>query len=108
MIRHALPWDRKRVPIGAFWCVEPIGQVGHPEITPAIVLIDQPYTTTVALAFFDQCLREHSEEALDVGLPHQQIERELDNIRLDFRNAFGAATFGTLANQGRAKHLGIA
>ena len=80
----------------------------HPQVAPLLVLVDQPDAAPVALALFDQRLREHAEEALDVGLAHQQIERELDDLGLHLRDALGATTLGGLANQRGAKHLRIA
>ena len=40
---------------------------------------------------------KRAEEALDVRLAHQQIERELDDLGLHRRAAFGAATLERFA-----------
>ncbi|PYR59296.1 MAG: hypothetical protein DMF91_15165 [Acidobacteria bacterium] len=73
-----------------------------------MVVVDQPHTARVVLALFDHRLRQRSEEALDVRLAHQQIQRELDNLSLDLRAALSAATLTSLANQGGAEHFRIA
>jgi hypothetical protein len=45
---------------------------------------------------------------LDVGLAHQQIERELHDTCLHLREALGAAAFGVFTIQRGAKHVRIA
>ena len=107
MIRHALARQRERVPVGALRRVQPIRHVRHPQIAPLLIVVDQPHAARVAFALFDQRLGEHAEEALDVRLAHQQIERELDDLGLDFRAALRAMAFGRLANQRGAQHLRI-
>ena len=61
----------------------------------------------MAVALVHQCLREHTEETFDVRLTHQQIERELDDVGLDFCDAHRALTLGAFANQRGAKYFGI-
>jgi hypothetical protein len=72
-----------------------------------MVVIDQPDAAAVAFGLFHQRLCEHSKEALDIGLPHQRIERELDDLRLHPGAALRASAFVGLANQRGAKDLRI-
>ena len=64
-----------------------------------VARLDQPDAAGVALAFFDQRLHEHAEEALDVRLAHEEVERELHGIALDVRHALGPAPLVDLAGQ---------
>ena len=64
------------------------------------VVIQQPHAAGVALALFDERLGEDAEEAGDVGLAHEQIERGLDGVALDVGHALGAAAIVGLARQG--------
>ena len=57
------------------------------------LLVDQPHRARVALALLDHHLRKPAEEAFDVGLAHQQVEGELDDLGLHARAALGAAVF---------------
>ena len=61
----------------------------------------------VALALLDHRLGQRAEEAFDVRLAHQQIERELDDLGLHVRAALGAAALAGLAHQRGAQHLRI-
>ncbi len=73
------------------------------------VVIQQPHAAGVALALFDERLGEDAEEAGDVGLAHEQIERGLDRVALDVGHALGAAAIVGLARQARfsASNLGL-
>ena len=70
-------------------------------------LVEQPHAAGVALAVVDQRLDEHAEEAGDVGLADQQIERQLHGVALDRGHALGPPTLVELARraplQGRAR-----
>ncbi len=65
----------------------------------SLVVVEQPDAAGVALALLDQRLDEDAEEAVDVRLAHQQIERELDGVALDVGHALGAAALVGLARQ---------
>ncbi|OLE82625.1 MAG: hypothetical protein AUF76_08700 [Acidobacteria bacterium 13_1_20CM_2_65_9] len=73
-----------------------------------MLFVDQPDTARTAVAFLDHRLRQRAEEAFDVRLTHQQIERELDNVGLHLRQAIGAAARGRFSSQRGAKHVRIA
>ena len=83
-------------------------QVRHPQVAALLVVVDQPHAGGVALALFDHRLQQRAEEALDVRLAHQQIERELHDVGLDLREALGAAALGRLAHQRRAQRVRVA
>ncbi len=76
----------------------------HPQVargrTRRRRLVEQPDAAGVALALLDQRLDEDAEEAGDVRLADEQIERQLDGIALDARHALGAAALVDLARQG--------
>ena len=44
---------------------------------------------------------------LEIGLSHQQVQRELNDIGLHLRDALGSAPLGMLADQGGAEHVRI-
>jgi hypothetical protein len=73
-----------------------------------MVLVDQPDTARMAVAFIDKGFREGSEEAFDVRLAHKKVERELDGTRLDLHETLRMATLGPFANQRGAKNLRFA
>jgi hypothetical protein len=73
-----------------------------------MVLVDQPDTARMAVAFIDKGFREGSEEAFDVRLAHKKVERELDGTRLDLHETLRMATLGRFANQRGAKNLRFA
>ena len=78
---------------------EGVADPRHPQLAALTVVIQQPHAAGVALALFDQRLGEDAEEAGDVGLAHQQIERGLDGVALDVGHALGAAAIVGLARQ---------
>ena len=73
-----------------------------------MAVVDQPHTARMAVALLDERLRERAEKAFDVGLAHQQVERELHGTGLDFHEALRAPTLGELADQGGAKDVRVA
>jgi hypothetical protein len=105
---HALARETERVPVAARAGVETIDDVGHPELAALLVVVDQPHRAGVTVALIDHRLRQGAEKALDVGLAHQQIERELDDVGLHLCEALGPPAFARLARQRRAEHLRIA
>ena len=104
---HALARERQRVPPAARARVQPIHDVRHPQIAALMLVVDQPDTARMAVAFFDHRLRQHAEEPVDVGLPDQQIERELHHLGLHPCEALCAAPAGRLAPQCGAKDVRI-
>jgi hypothetical protein len=50
-------------------------EVGHPEVRALLILIEQEHAARQALAVVHQGLDERAEEAVDVGLAHQQVQR---------------------------------
>jgi hypothetical protein len=72
------------------------------------LFVKQPDATRVALAFLDHRLRQRTEKAVDVGLAHQQVERELYDIGLHPGEALGAPPFGVLVRQRGAQDIRIA
>ena len=69
------------------------------------VVVEQPDAAGVALALLDERLDEDAEEAGDVRLADQQVERELDGVALDVRHALGAAALVDLARERVARAL---
>ena len=82
--------------------------VRHPQVAPLLVVVDQPHARTRGSRSPrpSSCVKR-AEEAFDVGLAHEQIERELDDLGLHVRAALRAAALGGLADQRGAKHLRI-
>ena len=68
-----------------------IAEIRHPQIAARARIVEQPHAAGVAFALLDQRLHEHAEEAGDVRLAHQQIERELHRVALNTRRALGEA-----------------
>ena len=62
-------------------------EVRHPELAALLVFVDQPHAAGVALALLDQRLREAAKEPVDVGLAHEEIERELNGVGLNVGQA---------------------
>ena len=56
---------------------------------------------------FDQRLGELAEEAFDVGLAHEEIERELNGAGLNLHHALGVTPLRGFANERGAKHIRI-
>ena len=79
----------------------------HPEIAALKVLVDQPHRAGVPFALLDHRLAQGAEEAGDVRLPDEKIERQPDDFGLHVRAAFRTATLRGLSNQRGAKHLWI-
>ena len=78
-----LPGRLARSPASPFGRREqPILHVRHPQVALLHALVDQPHRARVALALLDHRLRQPAEEAFDVRLAHEQIERELDDLGL--------------------------
>jgi hypothetical protein len=73
-----------------------------------MVVVDQPDTARMAVAFIDEGFRERPEKAFDVRLTHQEVERELDGTGLDFPQTLGVAALGPFPYQRGAKDLRIA
>src|SRR5262245_56671207 len=86
---------------------EPIADEGHPRLTALLLLVQQPNRADAAVTFFDHRLRKSAEEAFDVRLAHQEIERELHDVGLHGRETFGALPLARLTNERASKHLEI-
>ena len=71
------------------------------------VVIEQPDRAGVAAALFDHRFRQAAEEAFDVGLLHEQIDRELDDFHLNVRTALRTAALTEFARQRLSKNLRI-
>ena len=99
MAGHALARQRQRGPVLARLREEVIAEIRHPELAAAPILVEQPDAARVALALLDERLDEDAEEAGDVRLAHQQVERELHGVALDPRGALGQASRIGLARQ---------
>ena len=71
------------------------------------LVVDQPDAAAVAFGLLDHVLGQAAEEAFEVGLADQQIQRELNDLGLHGRQALGAETLVVLTRQRGAKHLRI-
>jgi hypothetical protein len=100
--------DPIRAAAGGAQLQKSILDIDHPRFAALAGFVHQPHRAGVALAFFDHRLRQRAEEPLDVRLAHQQIDRQLHDVRLHTREALGAPTLGDLACQRRAQDLGVA
>ncbi len=81
--------------------------VGHPRFAALTGFVEQPQRARVALALFDHRPGQRAEESFDVGLAHQQIERQLGDERLHVGAALGPAPLARFPNERRAQHVGI-
>ena len=83
---------RARVPVVLWRREEPILDVGHPEVAALRGRRRSARRAQVWLSLSSTIvLRQRAEESFDVGLAHQQIERELHDVGLHVRAALGAA-----------------
>jgi hypothetical protein len=90
MTAHALARHVERAPVGAPRLQRLAADVGHPQFRRPRRLVEQPHAAGVRFRFLDQLLDEHAEEAAQVRMGDEQVERELHRIPLDRRHALGA------------------
>ena len=82
-------------------------QMRHPQMAPLLIVVNEPDADLVTLALVGQRSQQRPEETVDIGLAHEQIDREPDDVGLNLREAFGAATLGRLPRQRRAQGVRI-
>ena len=82
-------------------------EIRHPQVRALLILVDQPHAARVTLALFGQRLREHAEEAVDVGFAHEEIERQLHGAALNARQALRTAPLAAFSLERRAQRLDV-
>ena len=87
--------------------VETILHERHPQIAALPAFVDEPDAAGDALAFLDHRPGQRAEEAHQVRLAHEQIDRVIDDVGLHLGNALRACAARGLANQRRPQYLGI-
>src|SRR5258708_21453664 len=87
---HLFARQSEGLPVGLAFGEELVADVGHPEFAVRTLVIEEPHRAGLALRLIDECLDELAKEGVDVGLTHDEIERQLRGVALDVRHTLRA------------------
>ena len=94
MPTHALARQIERRPVRAVGHQCLAADIRHPQIAGARRFVQQPHPAGMGLRIIDEALDEHPEEATQVGVRDQQVERQLNGVALNRGHALRALAVG--------------
>src|SRR5688572_25587028 len=97
----------RRLPLGTADREDLAVDMRHPDVAALLILVDQPDGDLVAFALLGKRLEQRAEEAVDIRLAYQGIDRELHDIGLNLRQALGAPPLEILPRERSAQRVQV-